>query len=148
MYGPETIYKFVYSSNGQELFYLLPQPKPKRCCLYGRKPWQSKFFEHTSIHERPEAVNHRIELGHFEGDLVCHKGSAAENIYVLLERKTRYVILTKNPNKASLQLIMNMYHKLKHLPAWLIKSVTFDNGKEFGYHYLLKRGLGIGDLFL
>lgn len=72
-----------------------------------------------------------------------HKGSAAENISVLIERKTRYVFLTKNQSKSSLQLVMNMYHKLKHLPSEWVKSITFDNGKEFSYYYLLKRGLGV-----
>jgi transposase, IS30 family len=145
--SPETIYQFIYSDKDKELFWFLPQQRKKRGFIAGRKHRKSNIAERVSIHERPEDVSNRSEFGHFEADLIFHKGSQSTNIAVLVERKTRYAIMIKNESKESLPIIMSFYRKLLKMPGLPVKSVTFDNGSEFAWHFLLKRGLGIKTFF-
>lgn len=145
----ETIYQYVYSDEGKELglFKHLLKARPRRGMLYGRKPRASTIPERTSIHDRPEHIATRVEFGHLEGDLTFFTDNQSTNIGVVIERKTRFVQLLMNHSKHTVVVMKNMFNKLAALPAIARKSMTFDNGREFTRHTLLKHFMGIETYF-
>lgn len=89
----------------------------------------------TSIDERPEYINNRLEFGHWEGDTVIGTKSKGETLLTLVERKTRETIIVKMKNRKSKTVLMainkieKQYGKEKFKK--IFKSITFDNGNEF-----------------
>lgn len=146
----ETIYRWIYN---QKPFYedgilldlkkYLVRARKKRGLK--RKPPQSKIKERISVHERPDNVNKRIEIGHYEGDLIFNSGSQSKNIFTLIERTTRQVILIKNESKRSNDVINGLINYIKRTGT-IIKSITFDNGSEFAEHTKLN-AIGIKTYF-
>jgi IS30 family transposase len=135
----ETIYQFVYSKEGNKLglFRLLRNKKSKRGKLHSRKT-RGVILDRVSIHDRPITIEDRQEFGHFEGDLVINKTSMSRNVSVILERKTRFVQLNKNESKKSTNVMQVIFNTMALLPAAARKSITFDNGKEFAKHSVLR----------
>jgi IS30 family transposase len=85
-----------------------------------------------SIRERPASVEDRAVPGHWEGDLLC--GSANSYIVTLVERHSRYVLLAKVPNRDSASVITALINQAHRLPDELLKSLTWDRGKEMAQH--------------
>ena len=82
--------------------------------------------------ERPGHVDVIKQLGHLECDTVIgakHKGA----IVNIVERKSGYAVVAKVVNKTSDLVGSKIVDKLKPLAAW-VKTLTFDNGKEFAGH--------------
>ncbi len=80
-----------------------------------------------SIHERLAVIDARARLGDWEGDTVSggiNKGS----IVTLVDRKSRYLILSAIKNKTALETGNAICHALRDVP---VHSLTFDNGTEF-----------------
>lgn len=85
-----------------------------------------------SIRERPASVEDRAVPGHWEGDLLC--GSSNSYIVTLVERHSRYVMLAKIANRDSQSVITALIDQAKRLPDELLKSLTWDRGKEMAQH--------------
>jgi IS30 family transposase len=135
----ETIYQFVYSKEGNKLglFKFLRSKKTQRGKLHCRKA-RGVILDRVSIHDRPAAIEDRQEFGHFEGDLVINEKSMSQNVSVLLERKTRFIRLNKNESKKSTHVMQKIFNTMASLPAAARQSITFDNGKEFAKHSVLR----------
>jgi IS30 family transposase len=86
----------------------------------------------VSIRERPAAVEDRAVPGHWEGDLLF--GSKNSQIATLVERQSRYVMLTKIGNKDSETVANALIKHAKKLPSELYKSLTWDRGTEMAAH--------------
>lgn len=88
-----------------------------------------------SIEERPEAVNNRLEYGHWEGDSIVGKRlGRKDGLFTLTERMTREEIIIKIKS-ATQDSILNVLNKLEtnygsHFRE-KFKSITLDNGREF-----------------
>jgi IS30 family transposase len=141
----ETIYKFVYSQEGQQqgLPLLLSRRKLKRTTKYGRKPRQSHIPDTASISQRPKVIEKRKRIGHWEGDLVVFSSLRSANVTTLVERKSRYIKLVHNHNKYTKSVISGIQNALKDIPAQYRKTITFDRGTEFASY----RQLGITTYF-
>jgi transposase, IS30 family len=142
----ENIYRWLYSSNEQkkiELRKLLIRAHRKRG--FRSKPTKSTIKDRTSIHNRPESVNKRLEGGHYECDLVFNQGSASKNVCTLIERVTRRCIIIRNDNKTTKTVIGAIIEHITR-KSLAIKSITFDNGSEFADHAKLKQ-MGIATYF-
>ena len=98
----------------------------------------------TSISERSKQVDNHSEFGHWEGDLVLYKG---QHILTLVERKTRYMLAWIIPNKTALETLKAFITILVLLPQGACKSITFDNGGEFAWHYILRSLFNIETYF-
>ncbi len=59
------------------------------------------------------------------------------NLTSLVERQSRYTILTYNPDRNSAGVMRGMIEKLQALPALARQSITFDRGTEFSSYQLL-----------
>ena len=96
----------------------------------------------TSIVERPTEVATRTVPGHWEGDLIkgARNGSA---VGTLLERTTRLVILARMEGTDATSARQGFTKKLRHVPALLRKTLTYDRGKEMAEHEQLAQRLAI-----
>ena len=92
----------------------------------------------TNISERPLKVELRKELGHWEGDTILGEG----RILTLVERVSRFTYIFKLEGKVSESVKEKIKKLRKMLPKKLLKSITFDNGKEFSKH----RGINLETL--
>ncbi len=86
----------------------------------------------VSIRERPAEVEDRAVPGHWEGDLLF--GSNKSQIATLVERHTRYVMLTRVKSKDTETVINALIKQAHKLPRELYKSLTWDRGKEMADH--------------
>jgi IS30 family transposase len=93
---------------------------------------RGSIVDAVSIRERPASVEDRAVPGHWEGDLLC--GSSNSYIVTLVERHSRYVLLAKVANRESRSVITALIEQAKRLPDELLKSLTWDRGKEMAEH--------------
>ena len=141
----ESIYKFVYSNDGvaMGLIKFLVRAKKKRGVVY--KVRGRKIKEAVSIHDRPQEINNRKVVGHYEGDLIFNKGSMSQNVLTLTDRKTRESIMIFNESKHTQVVLGNLKDYIKKTGI-MILSITFDNGSEFAGHKELNN-MGIKTYF-
>lgn len=132
----ETIYQFIYHGKHgiDKLYKYLRFRHIARFKRGVRKPRMGKILHATSIHKRPKSVEKRTTYGHFEADLMMTHDNRSDNFLVLVERKTRAAFIMHNNSKTA----QTITDKLKAFCAThKVKSITFDNGREFAYHHLL-----------
>lgn len=92
--------------------------------------------EGKTIHDRPEKINTREEVGHWEMDLVEGiKGEKEPYLLVLSERKTRKEIIELIPNKEAKSVGKALDRIERQLGVTkfreTFKTITTDNGSEF-----------------
>jgi IS30 family transposase len=146
----ETIYAMIYAQprGGLKAAMLeaLRQGKHRRGVGrgIGRKPGGGSAIvpESLKIIHRPEEVEARLVPGHWEGDLL--KGAAnRSSVGTLVERKTRFVTLAKMDGNGAEAALEGFTRQMKRLPAFLRRSLTYDQGTEIACHPELARRLKI-----
>lgn len=98
------------------------------------KKQQARASRGESIENRPEEINSREELGHWEMDCVEGKKKTKKTLLVLTERKSRaeIVILMKDQTaKSVVKALDRLERKFGKLFYKMFKSITVDNGSEF-----------------
>ena len=85
-----------------------------------------------SIRERPAEAEDRAVPGHWEGDLLC--GKLGTQIATLVERRSRYVMLVKLPDKNSIRVADLLARHIQRLPKEVVRSITWDRGIEMASH--------------
>jgi transposase, IS30 family len=100
----------------------------------------------TPIAERPADVATRTVPGHWEGDLLkgARNGSA---VGTLVERTTRLVLLARMDGTDARSACHGFTKKLRHVPAPLRQTLTYDRGKEMAEHERLAQRLAIRVFF-
>jgi transposase, IS30 family len=116
------------------------QPRARRADRRGQIPHM------TPIAERPAEVATRTVPGHWEGDLIkrARNGSA---VGTLVERTTRLVILARMTGTDARSAREGFTKKLRHVPAPLRKTLTYDRGKVMAEHERLAARLSIRVFF-
>lgn len=142
----EAIYQFIYhpdTENRQELIQCLRRAHRKRRNKgIGRKARKTKIPNRVPIDQRPSSVENRTRFGHWEGDsLVSRKSLVALNS--LVERKSRYLMLTKLDAKTAEATCNAIVERLKDLPARGRRTLTLDNGTENAKHEEVTSTIGI-----
>jgi IS30 family transposase len=96
----------------------------------------------TSIRSRPAVVSDRVDVGHWEGDLVMGKRPSA--VATLVERATRYVRVVQLPDGYRADAVRSaIANDLLQLPTAMRKSLTWDRGREMAEHQELAAHLGL-----
>jgi len=147
----ESIYRYVYvvARGGlqRELAACLRRHhrtrKPRR---RGVAATQGKLQDMVLIDQRPPEVETRLLPGHFEGDLILGAGNRSA-VGVLVERTSRYTFLCHLPQKDATSVRAAFTRKLEALPAPLLKSLTYDQGKEMAEHKRLAADLHLQVFF-
>ncbi len=130
----ETIYRFIYSKEDYALglYQYLPEARRKRRPLRSRKPRDGAFPASHRISQRPDFIGDRSRFGHWEGDLIIFERPFGHaNVTSLVERKSRYTVLIKNPSRHSRPIMDKIIRAFSSLPAFARQSFTFDRGTEF-----------------
>lgn len=147
----ETIYRFIYAqlrrSNDGAWRNYLPRAKARRG-RRGRKGGSSvkTFKDRVSIEERPASAASRRTGGHWEADLMAFS-KMGQNLLLAHERKTRFILLARQPAKRSDSVIARLKQWLTPLPPAMRRTMTFDNGTEFAFHHRLGASLGVKTFF-
>ena len=136
----ESIYQFIYQEAWSLFGFLARKHKRRRLRFNHRKPQQLPIPCRTPITERPEAVNQRLDFGHWEADSMVSKQSLAA-VHMLVERKSRYVRITKLLRNNSDCVRQAITRRLTVLPKTLRQSITYDNGSENFQHLEINQQL-------
>lgn len=85
-----------------------------------------------SIEKRPAIVSTRTTFGHWEMDsIIGKKDGKRQSFLVLTERKTRFEIIARVPDKTSAATVRALDAIIPKYPNGTFKTVTVDNGAEF-----------------
>lgn len=97
-----------------------------------RKETRGKLNTGKSIRKRDKKVYKRKEFGHWEADTVVSGiGKSKVCFATLIERKSRFYIAIKMPNREASTMEETIVNALKKYPTELVKTITCDRGKEF-----------------
>ncbi len=129
----EWIYLYIYQCMrlGSDLHKHLRCQK-KRRKRYGSYSRRGQLKNRVSIDDRPAVVDLKNRIGDWEADTVAGK-QTGPRLVTLVDRKSRFTLvgLAKNKSAESVtQIIIDLvegYHSQ-------VKTITYDNGKEFAGH--------------
>jgi IS30 family transposase len=146
----EAIYQYIYhpeTEGRQDLIWCLIRAHRKRKQKgIGRKERKTKIPNRVPIDLRPPSVENRLWFGHWEGDsLVSRKSLVALNS--LVERKSRFLMLTKLERKTAEATFKTVTGRLKGLPKKARRTLTLDNGSENAKHEAITSAIGIKCFF-
>ncbi len=136
----EWIYQYVLKDkdNGGDLYTHL-RCKKKKKKRYGSQDRRGQIKNKVSIDERPAIVDERKRVGDWEMDLII--GSLGGNVLMTaVERKTRYTVIALAPNKTAEAVGSAIIDALTPFGAD-VKTLTYDNGKEFAHHETVNQQL-------
>ena len=126
----ETIYQAVYAG---------VLDVDARVCLRRRRP-RRRHRQHrhrsarpalANITARPQAVNDRSEVGHWEADLIIGANNASATL-TMIERTLRYGRLVDLPCGYDAQAVLAaLVEAFETIPPLLRRSLTLDQGSEW-----------------
>ena len=143
----ETIYQFILgdkASGGTLYKHLRHQNKTYRK-RYGTPNNRTGIPNRVDIDERPEAANKRLRIGDLEVDTIIgknHKGA----ILTMDDRKSKLRLAAPLPGKKARSVKEAMIDQLKPIKAF-VKTLTYDNGKEFAEHESVAKALSCESYF-
>ena len=98
------------------------------------------------IEKRPAGADDRSEAGHWEADTAVSRESKAA-VMALVERKSRFFIVKKLKAKTAGYMSSALIACLRVFPAWLRKTITYDNGTGNAGHENTNRCLNTQSFF-
>jgi transposase, IS30 family len=140
----ETIYQHVIRDSFEQrgmLRYCLRFGGYKQHRLRKSKQGANSYKRKHHIDQRPAAANERLELGHWERDCVVGQPGGAA-LLTLVDRKSRFsrirrIARLNSDHVADATVDALLEHRR------VTKSVTNDNGQEFGRDEALQQRLGV-----
>ncbi len=137
----ETIYEYIRedAKSGGTLYKYLRRQGKKRRKTYGTANNRTGIPNRVDIDERPEEANKRERVGDWEADTMIgknHKGA----IVTLDERKSKLRLAFPLQNKNAQDTAQAIVTLLMHIKS-CVKTITFDNGKEFSLHEKIAKQL-------
>jgi len=138
----ETIYRKIYADkrSGGSLWQHLRCQKKRRKRYASGRDRRGQIIGRRPISERPRHVETRRAIGHWELDTIIGKGHK-QAIVSMVERKSGYAVLAKVPRKTADHVSTAIITCLKPIAA-MVKTLTYDNGKEFSEHAATDKALG------
>jgi len=136
--SPDTIYSFVYL-NHPELVSKYFRRKWKR--YQNKRKQKYQIDNRRMLNKRPVSVERRTTLGHWESDTVVWKKKSLRKRVIItnVERKSWYLIANVSKDSSAIEVSQGIIRNFKSLPKYKRKSIVFDNGREFAYHYDIER---------
>jgi len=149
----ETIYQSLYLQGRgglrAELYTALRTGRARRRTK-GPKPGRGsrgKLVGMVNISERPAEADDRAVPGHWEGDLIIGR-SGRSQIGTIVERTTRLTLLVALPDNRRAETVRDaITTQIQRLPGELVRSLTWDQGKEMAEHAQFSIDTGIEVFF-
>lgn len=137
-----TIYSWIKTDKreGGQLYQYLRQGKRKRRKRYGSTERRGQIPDRRMIDQRAKVVDSRSRIGDWESDSVVGKSSAS-SIATHVERKSRYLVASKLADKSAESMNQATIKSFSKIEVGKIKTMTFDNGKEFAGFKELEKAL-------
>jgi len=153
----EAIYQYVYAQvhrngygytkpNKEDLRSYLARRKKRRTPQGLRRSHRILKGPLPSIDERPEIVDLRTEVGHWEDDLVVSRESS-DNLKTINERVSGVVFISKVPDGTAAVGDEAVTRRLKTIPTPFRKTLTRDRGSENVKYEKLAQELNIQVFF-
>lgn len=146
----EAIYQYIYhphTSNRLKLIECLRHAhRMRRKKGPGRKVHKTKIPNRIPIDARPALVDARCQFGHWEGDTLISRKSAAA-LSSLTERTSRLLKLTRLKRRGAVEVAGAVINRLGALPKTATRSLTLDNGTENARHEEITRVTGMDCYF-
>lgn len=129
----EWIYLYIYQDmrDGGDLHKHLRCQK-KRRKRYGSYSRRGQLKNRVSIDERPIVVDLKNRIGDWEADTVAGK-QTGPRLVTLVERKSRFTLVGLSKDKSAESVTGTINEMLEGYHDQ-IKTITYDNGKEFAGH--------------
>ena len=150
----ETIYKWIWEckhSNHKKhrpykKLYIHLRHTGRRQKRKNTKDNRGVITGRVPISERPKVVELRTRIGDIEVDLMMgsnHKSA----LLVMTDRTTLITMLEKLQSKNADEIYEKMNKRLTNFNSCWVKTITFDNGKEFAYHHKIAKDLNVKTYF-
>jgi IS30 family transposase len=105
----------------------------------GKTSGRGLIPDRVDIDQRPAIVDRKSRIGDWEADTII--GAKQKGVIMShVERKSKYTKLAKLPDKSSNSVVKACARVLTPL-ADRIKTITYDNGKEFAAHKKIAQSL-------
>jgi len=138
----ESIYQHIYKDMraGGTLYNHLRHRFRKARKRYRTKDRRGKLAGKRMIAERPEHINERKDIGHWEIDTVLGKGSRA-CLVTMVERKSRFVAIGRLTARTVECLNAKVIEMIKDMNI-PVHTITSDNGTEFHGYKAIEEATG------
>ena len=139
-----TVYRAIYdlprSAERAMLTRLLRQSTSGRRRRHRGSSRHTGLQNTTPLSERPQEVELRLSIGHWEGDLIRGAGNKSA-VGTLVERASRLTILVPLRSACAKDVHDGFLRALRKLPKCARLSLTYDRGSEMAMHQELSRAL-------
>lgn len=130
----ETIYQYVWRDKraGGKLYKHLRHHGKRYNKRSSAKAGRGCIPDRVDITERPSIVDTKSRIGDWEGDTIIgakHKGA----IVSYVDRHSKFTLLKKIDRKMADLVTQATVDKMADLPHQ-VRTITYDNGKEFAAH--------------
>jgi len=142
----EAIYQYIYLAAPSLKIYLARSHRRRRRKGESKKHQGWHITNRVGIDQRPPSIEERKRFGHWESDSMVSKKSKV-SLNVLVERKTRYIQLTKMRDKTSVSTKQAIKKKLRAFHKKARKSITYDNGSENVGHETINKAFNMRSYF-
>jgi IS30 family transposase len=142
------IYSLIWDdkARGGDLWRHLRQPKRRsRCRVQAKSAGLGKIPHRVGIEHRPNEVDNRLTIGHWEGDTVL-KGHKQSGLVTLVERRSGYLLAARLP-QITAGLTAAAMNRLLKPRRGVVKSITLDNGSEFAHHEAVAKAVSASVYF-
>lgn len=150
----ETIYKWIWKAkHSNHRDHRLYKQLHKDLRHNGRRQKRGNIKDNrgaikqrVDIGQRPNVVDQRSRVGDIEVDLMMgsHHKSA---LLVMTDRTTLVTMIEKLESKNADEINSKMIKRLTYFDSSWIKTITYDNGKEFAKHYEIAEILKVKTYF-
>lgn len=139
----ETIYRYVWDdrARGGNLARHLRGSRKQRRKRYGRYDSRGRLAGKRHISTRPQFIERRRQVGHWEIDTVMGVGNT-HCIVTLVERATGYVLIGKLRARNAEELARSASQLIERHPE-KFKTITADNGTEFHSYKTIEEWTGV-----
>mgnify|MGYP001224300539 FL=1 len=137
----ETFYQHIYADKkrGGDLWKHLRRKRKKRRKRLTKKDLRGTIPNRVGIEKRPVEIETKANIGHWEGDTVVGAGHK-QAIVTVVERHSKYLVAAK-VEQATAENVGQTIVRLLKPHAQNVKTITYDNGKEFCQHEKISQKL-------
>ena len=144
----ETIYQMIYADHAGLKAYqrYLRQGRGKRRKRGGCNSKRGQIPGRIGIEHRPAIADAKTEIGHWESDTIIG-GNHHGVIVTHVDKASKFLVAGLGKNKTSSEINKVTIELFNQMSNERLKTMTFDNGKEFSGHAELSERLKLSCYF-